>query len=244
MARRRAMKRDAKIGLFIVLAACIVAAWLVGRALARPGISGHTPGLLAAPEHSGYITEWLDESPRADLADMPPEGSTEPVVHVALAPRAEKAEKAAPSPDPAPAIEENYLYPVKAGENFWIISQKVYARGKYFDVLRRHNPEVDPLRLDKGMLINVPSIPGVRIRMSLKRGKARAGRNVIKKKVVLLATATWHIVREGDRLDLIAKKYYGFHTRFNVILKANPGINPNNLKIGAKLKIPALEEYR
>lgn len=44
-----------------------------------------------------------------------------------------------------------------------------------------------------------------------------------------------HVVEEGDRLPTIAAKY---NVTTDVILRANPGLNPNLLFIGQELRIP------
>jgi len=51
-------------------------------------------------------------------------------------------------------------------------------------------------------------------------------------------------VAAGDTLSAIAKAYrtQGIKVTVNKILKANPGLNPNNLKVGQKIWIPQGEE--
>ena len=53
------------------------------------------------------------------------------------------------------------------------------------------------------------------------------------------SAATVHVVVEGDTLTSIAKQYWGTSQGWENIVKANPGLTPTNLKIGAKLNIPA-----
>jgi len=50
-----------------------------------------------------------------------------------------------------------------------------------------------------------------------------------------------HVVAENDTLSTIALAYRekGFKVTVDQILKANPGLNPNRLKIGQKIFIPA-----
>jgi len=50
-----------------------------------------------------------------------------------------------------------------------------------------------------------------------------------------------HVVVEGDTLTSIAKQYWGTSQGWENIQKANPGLTPTNLKLGAKLNIPAKE---
>lgn len=55
----------------------------------------------------------------------------------------------------------------------------------------------------------------------------------------------YHIVRSGESLWTIAKKYYGDGAKNNIIYNANKNIikNPNLLKAGWKLKIPTESEF-
>ncbi len=46
-------------------------------------------------------------------------------------------------------------------------------------------------------------------------------------------------VKSGDHLEGIAKQFLGKRSLWPEIVKANPGVNPNRLKIGMKLNIPA-----
>ncbi|MCE9618917.1 MAG: LysM peptidoglycan-binding domain-containing protein [Planctomycetes bacterium] len=50
---------------------------------------------------------------------------------------------------------------------------------------------------------------------------------------------TIHVVVEGDTLSSIARKYWDTAQGWENIVKANPGVNPNALKLGTKLVIPA-----
>lgn len=55
----------------------------------------------------------------------------------------------------------------------------------------------------------------------------------------------YHIVRPGESLWTIAKKYYGNGSKNNIICNANKNTikNPNMLKVGWKLKIPSESEF-
>ncbi|MEV0536001.1 LysM domain-containing protein [Kitasatospora sp. NPDC050463] len=54
-------------------------------------------------------------------------------------------------------------------------------------------------------------------------------------------TTGWyhHTVVEGDRLDLLAARYYGRADRFWLIADANPGVDPEDLLTpGARITVP------
>lgn len=49
-----------------------------------------------------------------------------------------------------------------------------------------------------------------------------------------------HIVAKGETLGDISKQYFGTTTKWKAILEANPGVRPENLKVGQSLSIPDL----
>jgi nucleoid-associated protein YgaU len=53
------------------------------------------------------------------------------------------------------------------------------------------------------------------------------------------AGAREHVVASGDTLSSIAARYLGSETRWEEIAKANPSVNPNSMRVGTKLSIPA-----
>lgn len=55
-----------------------------------------------------------------------------------------------------------------------------------------------------------------------------------------VANAKSHTVEPGETLYSISNEYYGDSKYFNVIINANPQINPNKLKPGTVVKIPEL----
>ena len=48
-----------------------------------------------------------------------------------------------------------------------------------------------------------------------------------------------HVVKKGETMESIAKSYYGAGSKWQVIAKANPSVNPDTMRIGTKLRIPA-----
>ena len=47
-----------------------------------------------------------------------------------------------------------------------------------------------------------------------------------------------HTVQPGDTLSELAEQYYGSHQRWSVIVNANPGLDPDRLRVGQTLVIP------
>ncbi|MFM1883678.1 MAG: hypothetical protein RJA05_2087 [Planctomycetota bacterium] len=56
------------------------------------------------------------------------------------------------------------------------------------------------------------------------------------------ASSTTYTVASGDTLGGIAKKTYGKEAAWTAIQAANPGVNPNNLKVGTVLRLPAADQ--
>jgi nucleoid-associated protein YgaU len=52
------------------------------------------------------------------------------------------------------------------------------------------------------------------------------------------AGETTHVVKGGETLYQIAKKYYGDGTKWQAIVKANPTLKPERMHVGQKLVIP------
>jgi nucleoid-associated protein YgaU len=81
----------------------------------------------------------------------------------------------------------------------------------------------------------VPSVKNVTSTSSTQATSTTAA----KTSVASASAATVHVVVEGDTLTSIAKQYWGSSQGWENIAKANPGLTPTNLKLGAKLNIPA-----
>ncbi|HTF56392.1 MAG TPA: LysM peptidoglycan-binding domain-containing protein [Planctomycetota bacterium] len=48
-----------------------------------------------------------------------------------------------------------------------------------------------------------------------------------------------YVVQAGETLAAIAEKKYGDQNKWTIIAKANPTVNPNKMKVGAKLVLPS-----
>jgi len=125
-------------------------------------------------------------------------------------------------------------YTVRAGDNgFWAISRRpeVYGAGRYEYLIRKANPGVNTRRLRPGMTLVVPPLPAqpTSVVLAATRTDAPPPR---------AAGSTVHVVREGDDYWTLAAKYLGNGSRFELIRRANPGVNPDALQIGQKITIP------
>jgi nucleoid-associated protein YgaU len=48
-----------------------------------------------------------------------------------------------------------------------------------------------------------------------------------------------HVIASGDTFEALAQKYFNDSTKWKLISKANPTVEPERLKIGQKIRIPA-----
>jgi LysM repeat protein len=109
----------------------------------------------------------------------------------------------------APGCPNGFLYTIQAGDTFFSLAQRF---GLTVQAIEQANPGVNPNNLQIGQVICIPS----------------------------LAPATCpggflYTIQPGDTYFLLARR---FGTTVAALEKANPGIDPNNLAIGALLCIP------
>ncbi len=103
-----------------------------------------------------------------------------------------------------------------------------------------NQPAVDPA-LASSTTPTDPTAPGVTNGGGGPDGLAPATTLPVEAAAPVAATSTY-TVASGDTLGGIAKKTYGRETAWTAIRDANPGINPNNLKVGTTLKLPAADQ--
>ena len=177
-------------------------------------------------------------------------------------------ESAAP-PAAEPALPaDGYGYTVAAGDNIWKISTKVYGDGKFTQKIMEANPGLNTQKMKPGTLIRIPLITHKTVLMRLpsfadaKKGAATPGAELAKnhnadaasgpvaaskpasapaKAAADTAPATVHKVEAGETLSSIAKKYFGASGPKTIALltAANKGLDPEKLKVGQELTIPA-----
>lgn len=118
----------------------------------------------------------------------------------------------------SPSLPPNYtcieIYTVKTGDTLYAISQ---AYGVPVAVLMQVNRILNPYNLKTGQKICIP-------------GRQSGGDDAMPG-----CGGTVHTIAKGDTLYMIAKRY---QVPLAVIMRANPNIDPYNLKIGQKLCIP------
>ncbi|MDX2146383.1 MAG: LysM peptidoglycan-binding domain-containing protein [Planctomycetota bacterium] len=143
-------------------------------------------------------------------------------------------------------------YVVRSGDTFGRISTRFFGTPEHARAISRANPHVDPTRLRPGRVVRVPKdpnniqgkpttlyIPAASAQPgSSDQGAGEEGAGV--GSAASVATRT-HIVRAGDSLSRIAQQYLGDHRKADLIFQANRDVlrSPDDLSVGAKLRIPA-----
>ncbi len=132
--------------------------------------------------------------------------------------------------EPAPAIHRSsekviiggkvyYIHVVKKGQTLYSISKAYNVPEK---VISQENP-VLVTGLQAGMVLKIPYVPE----------KEAGEKNEIKKQA--RGHFIYHVFGEGETLYSLSKKY---NVSVDDIVKANPGIQPDDIPIGAEIRIP------
>lgn len=134
------------------------------------------------------------------------------------------------------------IYEVTAGDNYWVISRKMYGTARYYKALDRANrPRIaDATRLRPGMKVLVPDAEELRAHYPDLFPRASTSRQP----AGLVYDAQGHpFYRVGarDTLSRIAHRHLGRASRWIQIYEMNQNIlkSPNDLKIGTLLRLPA-----
>ncbi|NUQ66418.1 MAG: LysM peptidoglycan-binding domain-containing protein [Pirellulales bacterium] len=126
------------------------------------------------------------------------------------------------------ARNENGTYTIQPGDNYWIISEKLYGTGGYFNALAEHNRQKLPQesRLPVGQSISAPSAEQLTASYPSLCPKP-SHREVADQRARILSTSTrlgggkTYVVREGDNLFDIAKYELGKAARWVEIYELN-----------------------
>ncbi len=158
-------------------------------------------------------------------------------------------------------------YTVKENDNFWSISAKQYGSGKYFRALEDYNR--DRLQTDAagnhilkpGATIMLPDVSALRTRPAPKNAippstreaatsstrssdSTKSARTPLGSPPSDGPPAGTYRVEEGDTLSTIAQRKLGSAKRWDEIYRLNKEriVDPNHLKLGTELKLPATAE--
>ena len=134
------------------------------------------------------------------------------------------------------------IYIVKKGDNgFWAIAAKpeVYGDGKYWDLIKKANPEARSENLRPGQELRIPPLDA-------DAGAARVPSAPAVSRPPTLTEPGTYVVQKGDTggFSSIAKKVYHDGTLWPAIEEANPGVDTRRLRVGTELIIPSLTKAR
>ncbi len=133
---------------------------------------------------------------------------------------------------PNPRASRTTTYTVTADDRgFYIISQKVYGSSRHAHLIGKANPGADSRRLRVGQKLTIPPLPTETAAATPAGG---AGGSTIR----LPSGDRQYVVAANDSCYTLARKFYGDGKYMNLIVQANPDINPDRLSIGQKLVIP------
>lgn len=113
---------------------------------------------------------------------------------------------------------------VAKGESYYTIAKKVLGSSSRWREIERLNG-IPAESLKVGTVIKIPAKDGG-------AGPAGAAPSV--------GGGKTHIVSKGETLGDISKEYFGTTTKWKQIVEANPGVRPENLKVGQSLVIPEI----
>jgi nucleoid-associated protein YgaU len=116
-------------------------------------------------------------------------------------------------------------YTVKKGESYYTIAKKMLGSSSRWREIERLN-SIPAEELRAGAVIKLPA---------KEAGGASSGTGAAG-----VGGGKTHVVAKGETLGDISKAYFGTTTKWKQIVEANPGVRPENLKVGQSLAIPDL----
>ena len=117
------------------------------------------------------------------------------------------------TPPPTSCPTGSFRYTIRSGDTLWLLAQRYNTT---VEAIMRINPGIDPNNLQIGQVICIPGEP-TPPPMTCPRGSFE------------------YTVRPGDTLFSIAQRY---DTTVEAILRINPGLDPNNLRVGMVICVP------
>ena len=131
-------------------------------------------------------------------------------------------------------------YRVRKGDTLARISLHMYGSARMIRALERANPGLDPRRMRVGQIIHLPRASHVQ---SAVHARGRHYRMSASRHTAGFSVhGRTYVVRPGDSLRGLARRFYRTSAYWKLIYRANRrkiGSNPNNIRVGEKLVIPA-----
>lgn len=138
-------------------------------------------------------------------------------------------ERPAPQAKPSPKAR---TYTVAAGDTLGAIAQDQLGGVAHTQALMAANPGVDPARMSVGTVLVLPDVGSGPV--------ASAARTQAAPKAAPASSDLGsYVVQEGDSLWKIADRALGDGSRFKDIERVNPDLDPDRLRVGQRIQLPA-----
>lgn len=163
-----------------------------------------------------------------------------------------------PAPQPGPAIADQQprapqvstsQHVVQKGESLAAIAKSRLGDESRWREIQSLNPGIDPKRLKVGQTLEMPTgaapvlivKPEPAKKASSKTTPAKAAPAKAPEKPAVAKAgsgAREHVVQRGETLRAIAKARLGDADRWREIVAVNPGLEPDRLRVGMKVRLP------
>lgn len=131
------------------------------------------------------------------------------------------------APEPAGLGDGERVYAIKKGDSYYRIAERELGDASRHKEIEQLN-KVPASELHEGQKIKLPA-KGTKVA----RGPSAEGGAAPD-----AGGKRTHTVAAGEMLSTISQKYYGTSKHWREIVKANPGVDPEDLRVGQKLVIP------
>lgn len=195
-------------------------------------VAGDTPSSLAE-QYLGsarYVQQILDANPGIDPRRI--QLGTELVIPAATRKEAALRKESGESA-PLPQGARKHL--IVPGDTLASLAIEYLGAEREWRKIADANPGLDPARLPLNREIVIPA---------RRAGAATAAKATSGRTSALPPGAVLHEVAAGETLTHVSRRYYGSDHRWQVILDANPGLDPRRMPVGREIVVPALSPTR
>ena len=161
-------------------------------------------------------------------------------------PAQQRAARTPPSPRAAPASKKAEFarppagrsYEVRSGDTLSVIAQRELGTYKRWPEIRALNGDLDPARLRAGMKLRLPPRDANAAKKLVAQSAQPAKKKPAPQRPKVNGQGSY-TVQSGDILGVIAQRELGSARRWPEIVALNPGLDPERLIVGARLRMPA-----
>ncbi len=143
---------------------------------------------------------------------------------------------------PRRAAISSHEYRIRKGDTLVRIAVHMYGSARMVRALERANPGLDPRRMRVGQIIHLPRASRASHVSSANSYRSRRHHTVSHSRAGYTVRGRVYVVRAGDSLRGLARRFYRTSAYWKLIYRANRriiGSNPNNIRVGERLTIPA-----